>query len=130
LTYRVILSEAQRMNEQWYCIRCIFDLGPSADAHGFTSYEERLVLIQAQSFEQAIRKAEKDAKEYAGQRHTYTGCAQAYKLFAEHIENGFGSGTEVFSLIRDSELSREDYIDAFFDTGHEKQGDYLQNRRT
>jgi hypothetical protein len=119
------LGYTGRMTEEWYCVRCIFDLGPSRDAEGITSYEERLVLVQAESFEQAIHKAEEDAKEYAGQDDAYIGCAQAYRLFAEHVENGFRSGTEVFSLIRDSDLAREDYINAFFDTGYEKQGDYL-----
>jgi hypothetical protein len=30
-------------------------------------------------------------------------------------------GAEVFSLMRDSELAPDDYIDRFFDTGQERQ---------
>jgi hypothetical protein len=33
-----------------------------------------------------------------------------------------GSGVEVFSLIRDSDLPPKEYLDQFFDTGTEHQG--------
>lgn len=32
-------------------------------------------------------------------------------------------GAEVFSLMRDSDLEPDDYLDAFFSTGNERQGD-------
>ena len=34
------------------------------------------------------------------------------------------SGAEVFSLIRDSELPTDQYLDAFFDTGSERQSSW------
>ncbi len=91
------------MSEKWYCVRCIFEWGPSFDVKGLTSYEERLVLIQAESDEDAIHKAESEAEEYASKAKpyadgvSYIGYAQAYRLVEEEVEKGFGNGTEVFS---------------------------------
>ena len=33
-----------------------------------------------------------------------------------------GDGAEVFSLMRDSDLTPHEYLDHFFDTGDERQG--------
>jgi hypothetical protein len=46
----------------------------------------------------------------------YLGLAQAYRL-ADDV----GHGAEVYSLIRDSDLEPEAYLDAYFDTGAERQ---------
>jgi hypothetical protein len=32
-----------------------------------------------------------------------------------------GQGAEIFSLLRDSELEPDEYLDAFFDTGTERE---------
>jgi hypothetical protein len=45
----------------------------------------------------------------------YTGLAQA------SLYNPPSDGAEVFSLIRDSQLSPDDYLNTFFDTGSERQ---------
>ena len=49
---------------------------------------------------------------------TYLGLAQCFHLFDEP-----GDGAEVFSLMRDSELEPDDYVDSFFDTGAEHRSD-------
>lgn len=112
------------MNDDWYCVRCIFDWGRSPDNAGSTTYEERLILVRATSDEEAIRKAELEAEEYATDEISYTGFAQSYRLLEESAEGGFRNGSEVYSLLRDSALSPGAYIDAFFDTGFEKQADF------
>ena len=45
--------------------------------------------------------------------------AQAYHL---SVDSDVGTGAEVFSLMRDSELDPRDYVDRFFDTGTEHEG--------
>jgi hypothetical protein len=45
----------------------------------------------------------------------YLGLAQSYQLSAEP-----GDGVEVLSLMRDSELEPEQYLDAYFATGSER----------
>jgi hypothetical protein len=104
------------VNEPWFSVRCVFAF--EAD-HG-TNYEERVTLWHASSFEEAIERAEQEAREYAEELDArYVGLAQAFHLFVE--DRPLGDGDEVFSLIRESELAPDDYISRFFDTGKERQ---------
>ncbi len=81
-------------------------------------YEERITLWNANDIDGAIELAEAEAKSYAKDIEAeYIGLAQAYHLFDE-IKS---SGIEVFSLVRDSDLESDDYLDTFFDTGNERQ---------
>ena len=105
-------------NTSWYGARCLFRLGPEDPAG--TSYEERVTIWEAASFELAIAEAEAEAEAYAGDSaetgNDYLGLLQAYAL-----PEPPGHGAEVFSLIRDSGLGADEYLDAFFDTGRERQ---------
>lgn len=96
----------------WFGVRCVFR-GPG----GERLFEERVTLWQADSFEVAVKRAEKEAREYASVLSLhYLGLAQAYRLPHEPAD-----GSEVFSLIRESGLDDAAYIDSFFDTGTERQ---------
>ena len=80
-------------------------------------YEERITVWRATSLTDAIARGESDAAEYATDIDgEYVGLAQAY-----HLTNDLGDGAEVFSLIRDSPLDPDAYVDRFFDTGVEHQ---------
>jgi hypothetical protein len=108
-----VADDAQR--PQWFTVRCIFQLKSDA---GF-SYEERLTLWRAETIDDAIRLAEAEASDYETENGSeYLGMAQAFQLF-DHPEHG----AEVFSLIRESDLEPEPYLDSFFDTGRESQRD-------
>ena len=78
-------------------------------------------MWRAGSFEEAVARAEAEAAEYASvvaeAPDEYLGLAQAYRLV-----DGPGDGTEVFSLVRESELGARAYLGRFFDTGAERQG--------
>jgi hypothetical protein len=101
----------------WFGVRCIFRFDPSE--HGDASlFEERVTIWQAESFDEAIELAEAEAEEYARGLCTYLGLAQAYELV-----EGPGHGQEVFSLMRESFLGDDDYLEAFFTTGSEAEGD-------
>ena len=82
-------------------------------------YEERVTLWRAPSAEDAIESAEEEARAYCEdlEQAEYLGLAQSYELPdpPEH-------GREVFSLMRESALNDTRYLDAFFDTGTERQG--------
>ncbi len=84
-------------------------------------YDERVTLWRATGFSEAIRVAESEATDYARgfESVTYAGLAQAYRL-----DDTPGHGAEVFSLMRESELSSDEYLTAFFDTGSERQQDH------
>jgi hypothetical protein len=94
----------------WYSVRCIIE-------HGGGAYEERITLWETAAFDHAIELAEADAEAYAAGLggSEYAGLAQVFALAAPP-----GHGAEVYSLVRDSELDTNEYIDAFFDTGRER----------
>lgn len=100
----------------WYGARTIYEFVDKAgpDSH---IYEERVTLIKAISFEEAIEKAELEASEYASEESgtKYLGFVSLFKISDEKVTEN----TEVFSLLRKSELNPKEYIDRFFDTGHE-----------
>ena len=101
----------------WFSVRCVFAV-PTASEGDAMTYEERVTLWRASGFDTAIALAEQEARDYADDVEAlYLGLAQAYRL-----AEAPGHGGEVFSLMRDSDLDTEDYLDAFFDTGEERQG--------
>jgi hypothetical protein len=101
---------------QWYTVRCLFG---AARGKGFV-YEERLTLWCTDSFDNAISFAEKEAAVYAAaNKLEYLDLAQVCLLPGYPT-----SGAEVFSLVRDSELGTDDYLDTFFDTGTERQSSW------
>jgi hypothetical protein len=83
-------------------------------------YEERITLWRARDFDHAIELAEEEAAQYCDGSADgdlpvqYVHLAQAYRFDDEP-----GAGAEVFSLIRDSDLGPDEYIDRYFDTGEE-----------
>jgi len=108
------------MDPSWYAVRCVFRTMWTQTPEGVTPdeqlYEERITLWQATSAEEAIALAEAEAADYAGDDDEYLEIAQAYQLY-----DSPGHGAEVFSLMRTSRLEPDAYLDAFFDTGSERQ---------
>lgn len=96
----------------WFSVRCIFkDLENGV-------YEERITLWKANDFAGAMALAEAEAREYAEAVGglAYLDFAQVFLLAEEPVH-----GSEVFSLIRESSLEGNEYLDTFFDTGSERQ---------
>ncbi|GAA1373007.1 hypothetical protein GCM10009638_06200 [Luteococcus sanguinis] len=91
-------------------MRVVFD-------DGTVMYEERITLWKARDFEEAIAKAEQELDEYCDSS-TFVNCGiyQCFQLF-ETPE----SGAEVFSLMRRSALSSDEYVTRFFETGDERE---------
>jgi hypothetical protein len=101
-----------------YSVRCIFEV-PKADFNLLEFlYEERITVWRAADIDEALDKAVKEAEDYSeAYSLTYTGLAQAYWMFTE---TGL-DGVEVFSLMRESNLSSDEYVNTFFSTGDERQ---------
>ena len=68
-------------------------------------FEERVVLLQASSFDDAIAQAKMEAREYCGPtgETVYLGFVNVYHLF----DTSVGHRTEVYSLMRESTLSEK-----------------------
>lgn len=109
-------SRLKRMGtEPWYGVRLVYRLtGFPAQA-----YEERIVIVKAASFDEAIAKVERYSKDYEDETKVYTGYAMAFHILDEN-GSSLGEGVEVFSLMRDSELDPDEYLDRFHDTGRER----------
>lgn len=106
----------EQTESNWYTVRCVFQL----DARNGFLYEERVTLWKAKSFDEAIAEAEKEASNYAETtKSKYLGLAQAYLLTDLTPPS---SSTEVFSMIRESNLTAKNYLDRFFDSSDERQG--------
>lgn len=96
----------------WFGVRCIFRWSQPP------TYEERITLWRAESLDDAIARAEEEAANYARRLGSeYLDIAQAYWIGGRQPVQG----SEVFSLMRDSELEPDEYLDSFYDTGYERQ---------
>jgi len=98
-----------------FSVRCLFRWAPRDGQRKKHLYEERITLWQAGSEDEAIEAAEREALSYAGDNAEYLEFCQSYAL----IDPVVASGVELFSLLRESDLEPEEYIDMFFDTGNE-----------
>ena len=112
-------THTHRMNDHpgglaWYCVRTVFRFGREQKS----TYEERLTLWFTAGFSAAISAAEAEANEYA---RSFEDCAFAGLTQVYELSEPPGHGAEVFSLMRDSSLTTDAYVTAFFDTGNERQ---------
>jgi len=96
---------------QWFGVKTLYRMSPRGRPKGtdalyaenLSLIEERVVLVRARSFDEAIKKAEKEAREYARERYRnpygqevvtrYLGYCDAYDMSPEDP----GSGVEVYS---------------------------------
>lgn len=101
-------------------VRCVFRWPRSADSGNAYLYEERITLWQCPSLDEALELAEAEAMTYAAATEAqFTGLLQGYRMAADLLLPE--QGIEVYSLVRESELEPDDYLDIFYDTGAERQ---------
>ena|SRR5579872_4411622 len=104
-------------------VRSVLRWSRWADQRKKYVYEERITLWSAETFEEALELAEREAEEYAGETTMATkrcGLLQGYWLVDDLKLKK--QGIEVFSLLRESDLTPNAYLNAFFDTGDEYEG--------
>lgn len=104
---------------QSYGIRCVFELPTESINTKKFLYEERVTVWRATDIDEAIDMAAEEACAYCSDKKgsRFTGFSQAFWMFDPINLNG----VEVFSLLRESDLEQEDYLDHFFSTGDERQ---------
>jgi len=105
-------------NPEWYAAKTIYKSRIVEDGKTKTVFEERVVLFRATDCDDAIAKAEAEAEEYCRviSGTEYLGFVDVYTVGVDAI----GHGTEVYSLMRDSDLSNKEYLDHFYDDGKER----------
>ena len=97
-------------------VKCLFQIPISADTPAHRVYEERVTIWTGKSFEEAIDKAEAEARAYAGEEGKYLGYCDAFEMYDDPTTEG----AEVYSLMRESTEPPNEYISAFYDTGRER----------
>lgn len=107
--------------EPWYAARCVFRHEGLRDTLGRTIYEERIVLLRADSSEHAFDLAEVEAAAYAASNEfcTFTGHVDLFHLFDAEV----GHGSEIYSLMRASLLNPADYRQTFLVEGTDYEPD-------
>lgn len=106
--------------EPWYGIKLVFrHSNLEVEMPGASVYEERVILVSANSEDEAISLAELEAVEYA---KDVDGCeylefASCFHIYEEKIVHL----SEVYSVMRESSLSSEQYLDTFYDTDLERE---------
>jgi hypothetical protein len=101
----------------WYGVKCLVEHKGLPVDPGKRVYEERIVLLRASGFGEAIRRAERAAVEYATPiGATYIGYCNAFQIAAGTIEGG----VEVYSLMREVVLTPEQFIAHYHDDGTDK----------
>jgi hypothetical protein len=104
-------------DEPWFGAKCIFLHTEIRSCPGQV-YEERVLLVRAGSFNEAVSRAEVMAEEYAKDVDgcSYTGFVDVFHIYDENI----GDGAEVYSQMRMSDLGKDEYLNRFYDTGAER----------
>ncbi len=102
----------------WYSVKCVFKHENLSQKEGEVLYEERVVVLKAESLDEAIRLGEAEAASYSGSNEgaSYTGFISAYHLFVRKLDNG----AEVYSLMRQSSLNTDAFLDRYYDDGSER----------
>ncbi|MBN2624074.1 MAG: hypothetical protein JXA83_11920 [Acidimicrobiales bacterium] len=102
----------------WFSVRTIVH----KPAEGV--FEERITLWRRADADRAADAALAESAEYAADvGGVDCGLAQVYEPYGD-VVGGLRSpadGCEIFSLVRRSDQSPNDYLDSFFDTGLEQQ---------
>ena len=104
---------------EWYGAKTVFKHTRMIGENACCVFEERVVVFLANDFDHAITKAETEAAKYCSNLDDsamYLGFVDVYNLAEENINDG----VEVYSLMRESNLSDKDYLDSFYDTGKER----------
>lgn len=100
-----------------YSVRSAAEWPAKKDTPNEHIYEERIVLFKATSFDDAIKLAEIENAQYC--KLSGFKPLELYQCF--EIDSEPNDHSEVFSLIRRSELNGKQYLDSFFDTTNEQQ---------
>jgi hypothetical protein len=97
----------------WYGAKTVYRHARLADAPGASVYEERVVVVRAADFADALARAEAEAARYAAQwaDAEYLGYVMVYDMTEETID----AGCEVFSLMRETALGPDAFLDRYHD---------------
>lgn len=96
-----------------YSAKCIFCSERIEDGKSTRVFEERVVLLHANDFDDAFCKARDEAQSYAKQTDsTFLACIGVFLIQDPLVE-----GIDLFSMLRSSNLAPDEYLKAITATG-------------
>jgi hypothetical protein len=98
---------------EWYSVRSIFRADVVEDGRPRRVFEERVVVFQAASFEEALAKGEAEARGYC--EGSQQACLLDHVVAFSLQEKELCEGTEVWSCLRDLDLTDEAYLERFYE---------------
>lgn len=100
-------------HQSWYGVRSIFRSDRAEDGKPCRTFEERVVLFQAASFEDALAKGEADSEHYAADwpHPKVLDHVVAFHIHDEELREG----DEVWSCIRGLVITDEEFIRRFYE---------------
>ncbi|KAF0176899.1 MAG: Uncharacterized protein FD161_2843 [Limisphaerales bacterium] len=105
----------------WYSVRSVFRSDRTEDGQPRRSFEERVVLFRAASFEDALAKGEVEAKCYSAHAADSPHYHMLDHLVAYYIHSDevLCDGDEVWSCFRDMDTSDELFLKKIFEDENE-----------
>lgn len=110
--------EVKEEAPEWYSCKGVFRHDNLSPKKGKKVYEERVVLLRARNFDEAIELGEKEAEEYAQSLDgvKYMGFISVYRLFEKRLRHK----AEVYSIMRENKMSKKEFLDRYYDDGTER----------
>ena len=106
--------------EPWYSVLCVFSHPTRVRKAQGNLYEERITLWKAETWNDAYKLAEEEAKEYAKKEDCiFIRACCSYHLFDNNVVDGF-QGAEIWSNMRDSHFDADTYINTYCNSGRER----------
>lgn len=102
----------------WYSAKCVFRHNAPVGSSNKFAYEERIIVLRAGDLHKAIKRAEEEAHEYSARLEgvEFTGFVAAYDIGEDEIDDL----SEVYSVLRDSDLEANPFLDRYYDDGSER----------
>ncbi len=101
--------------QAWYGAKCLFHHRDLTKRNKKPTYEERITIVRARSYPEAVRKGEAEARNYARclGKVDYLGFISVFEMFAKAMKDG----AEVYSIIRSINVPPETFITRYYDDG-------------
>ena len=107
--------------KKWFTVRCLFEHPTRRLESSTPLYEERVTIWWADDWDEAYDMAAEEAVIYADEANcTYLRLVDAFDLFDDIV----GSGTEVWSNMRESNLDAQTYASTFCSTPRDRVHDF------
>jgi hypothetical protein len=114
-------NREEPLKEPWFAVRCLFSHPTRKQSSEAQLFEERITLWRADSWDQAFTAAEAEAADYAVSANCiFVRALDGFNLFDRTV----GEGTEIWSVMRGSNMDADIYILTFCKTATDRIGNH------